>query len=105
MLKITKCTGEGQGSCKRCTDNGKWNRTWMCFLNNIEGYEGCYCNDCTKEIAREALQEHIMSLIPETIDTDAGTHIYLLYQERLKIAKAVTDGLVGLSKEANNGKA
>ena len=43
---------------------------------------------------REALQEHIMSLIPETIDTDAGTHIYLLYQERLKIAKAVTDGLV-----------
>lgn len=44
---------------------------------------------------REALQEHIMSLIPETIDTDVGTHIYLLYQERLKIAKAVTDGLTG----------
>ena len=43
---------------------------------------------------REALQEHIMSLIPETIDTDVGTHIYLLYQERLKIAKAVTDGLI-----------
>lgn len=43
---------------------------------------------------REALQEHIMSLIPETIDTDAGTHIYLLYQEHLKIAKVVTDGLV-----------
>lgn len=50
MLKITKCTGEGQGSCKRCTDNGKWNRMWMCFLNKIEGYEGCYCNDCTEEI-------------------------------------------------------
>lgn len=40
------------------------------------------------------LQDHIMSLIPETIDTDTGTHIYLLYQERLKIAKAVTDGLI-----------
>ena len=43
---------------------------------------------------KQALQEYIMSLIPETIDTDVGTHIYLLYQERLKIAKAVTDGLV-----------
>lgn len=54
---------------------------------------------------KQALQEHIMNLIPETIDTDAGTHIYLSYQERLKIAKAVTDGLVRPSKEANNGKA
>lgn len=52
-MKITKCTGEGQGSCKMCTDNGKWNRTWMCFLNKIEGLEGCYCNDCTKEIVGE----------------------------------------------------
>ena len=49
-LKITRCTGEGQGSCKRCLDNGKWNRTWMCFLYKIEGYEGCYCSDCVKEI-------------------------------------------------------
>lgn len=22
-----------------CSDNGKWNRTWMCFLYEIEGYE------------------------------------------------------------------
>ena len=43
---------------------------------------------------KQALQEYIMSLIPETIDTDVGTHVYLLYQERLKIAKAVTDGLI-----------
>ena len=49
-MKITKCTGEGQGSCKSCSDNGKWNRTWMCFLYKIEGYEGCYCRDCVKEI-------------------------------------------------------
>ena len=47
---VTKCKGEGHGSCKRCFDNGKWNRMWMCFLYKIEGYEGCYCNDCVKEI-------------------------------------------------------
>jgi hypothetical protein len=52
-MKITKCTGEGQGSCKRCSDKGKWNRTWMCFLYKIEGYEGCYCSGCVKE-----LQDH-----------------------------------------------
>lgn len=46
---------------------------------------------------KQALQEYIMSLIPDTIDTDVGTHIYLLPQERLKIAKAVTDGLIGES--------
>ena len=52
-MKITKCKGEGQGSCKRCSDNGKWNRHWMCFLYHIEGYEGCYCRDCVKEIQAE----------------------------------------------------
>lgn len=49
-MKITQCTGEGMGSCKRCSDNGKWNMNWMCFLYKIEGYEGCYCSDCVKEI-------------------------------------------------------
>ena len=39
-MKITKCTGEGQGSCKRCLDNGKWNRMWMCFLYKIEDHKG-----------------------------------------------------------------
>lgn len=43
---------------------------------------------------RANLQEHIMSLIPDTIDTDAGTHIYLLYQERLKIAEAIAAGFI-----------
>ena len=47
-MKVTQCTGEGQGSCKRCSDKGKWNRNWMCFLYKIEGYEGCYCSDCVK---------------------------------------------------------
>ena len=52
-MKVTKCTGEGQGSCKRCLEKGKWNRSWMCFLYKIEGYEGCYCSDCVKEIEME----------------------------------------------------
>lgn len=51
-LKVTKCKGDGQGSCKMCTDNGKWNRNWMCFLYKIEGYEGCYCSDCVKKIVQ-----------------------------------------------------
>lgn len=49
-IKITRCTGEGQGICKRCFDNGKWNRMWMGFLCKIEGYEGCYCGNCVKEL-------------------------------------------------------
>lgn len=49
-LKITQCRGEGQVSCKMCDDNGKWNRNWMCFLYEIEGYEGCYCSECVKKI-------------------------------------------------------
>lgn len=52
-MNITKCKGVGHGSCKRCTDNGKWNRVWMSFLYKIEGLEGCYCSDCTKEIQNE----------------------------------------------------
>ena len=43
---------------------------------------------------RANLQDHIMSLIPDTIDTDAGTHIYLMYQERLKITEAIAAGFI-----------
>lgn len=25
----------------------------MCFLYKIEGFEGCYCRECAKEIMRE----------------------------------------------------
>lgn len=51
-VKITRCTGEGQGSCKRCSDNGKWNRNWMSMLYKIEGLDGCYCSDCIKELTK-----------------------------------------------------
>ncbi len=49
-FKVTRCSGEGQGSCTRCTYLGKYNRTWMCFLSNIEGLSGCYCSDCVSDI-------------------------------------------------------
>lgn len=52
-MKVIQCTGEGQGSCKRCSDNGKWNRVWSCFLYKIEGMDGCYCHECVKEIEKE----------------------------------------------------
>ena len=48
--KIMPCTGEGQGSCKRCNDYGLWNRHWMSLLYRIEGYEGCYCSECVKKM-------------------------------------------------------
>ena len=56
-IKVTQCKGEGEGSCKRCADNGKWNRSWMCFLYKIDGYDGCYCSNCVKEIAKETAKE------------------------------------------------
>lgn len=34
-MKVTQCTGEGMGSCKRCSDNGKWNMNWMCFYTRL----------------------------------------------------------------------
>ncbi len=52
-MTIIQCKGEGQGSCKRCSDKGKWNRNWMCFLYKVEGREGYYCADCVKEMQEE----------------------------------------------------
>lgn len=54
ILKITKCVGEGQGSCKRCAEIRGFNRLWMCFLYKIDGYEGVYCYDCALAISEEA---------------------------------------------------
>lgn len=53
QLKVTQCSGEGHGSCKRCNDKGKWNMSWMCFLYRVEGLEGCYCTECIKEMEGE----------------------------------------------------
>lgn len=51
--KVTRCQGEGQGSCKRCSERGIWNRSWMSLLSDIEGYDGHYCSDCVKEILEQ----------------------------------------------------
>lgn len=52
-MKVMRAKGEGQGSCRRCTERDTWNRTWMCFLWKIEGYDGVYCHTCTNEIIKE----------------------------------------------------
>lgn len=50
---VKQCSGDGQGSCKRCQEKGIWNKLWMCFLYKIDGLDGCYCEDCVKEILSE----------------------------------------------------
>lgn len=57
--KVTRCSGEGQGSCTRCIKQGIWNRTWMCFLNKIEGLEGTYCDKCTRIILNNSDNEEV----------------------------------------------
>lgn len=52
-MKVTQCIGNGQGECKRCSDNGKWNRVWTSMLYKIEGLEGCYCGKCVNDIKQE----------------------------------------------------
>ena len=47
---ITKCQGEGQGSCTGCSKKGIWNRHWMSMLYEVQGIKGCYCSKCIKEI-------------------------------------------------------
>lgn len=49
-MAITKCEGEGQGSCKRCDQLGIWNRRWMTMLYKVDGVDGCYCYDCARKI-------------------------------------------------------
>ena len=57
ILKITKCVGEGQGSCKRCAEIRGWNRLWMCFLYKIDGYDGLYCYKCVLAISAEVREK------------------------------------------------
>ena len=47
---VKQCSGDGQGSCKRCQEKGIWNKLWMCFLYKIDGLDGCYCENCVKEL-------------------------------------------------------
>lgn len=90
-LKITRCKGEGQGSCKMCMDNGKWNTNWMCFLYEIEGYEGCYCSECAKRI-----------------ETGEGYKQGITAREALEIGKEISkgiqDGVASVYGDTNNGK-
>lgn len=52
-MNVRRCDGEGQGSCTRCEERGKWNRSWMHFLYEVEGQPGIYCLKCVGEIMAE----------------------------------------------------
>lgn len=91
-MKITQCKGEGQGSCKRCVDNGKWNRSWMCFLYKIEGYDGCYCKDCVKEIQIDKDDMTKMFMNVDKLEEIPAVDIFDLLTEKEK-AKAKRRGL------------
>ena len=90
-LKITRCKGEGQGSCKMCMDNGKWNTNWMRFLYEIEGYEGCYCSECAKKIETS---ERYKQGITAREALEIGK----------EISKGIQDGVASVYGDTNNGK-
>lgn len=57
--KFTKCSGDGLGSCSRCTSKGIWNKTWMCFLYTIDNVPGVYCRECCDEILAELSNKEV----------------------------------------------
>lgn len=99
-LKVTQCQGEGQGSCKRCNDNGKWNRAWMDFLYKVEGYEGCYCRDCVKELQKEQEENKADKYL--SIITNFGCHYTCPYcvvkNNHLDMPKTTLEGLNNLNE-------
>lgn len=52
-LRITRCVGEGQCSCRRCEEIHGWNRIWTSMAYKIEGYEGVYCSKCVEAIKEQ----------------------------------------------------
>lgn len=51
---VYNCQGYGQCSCRRCTDNGKWSRSWTPDFYKLtpDDDEPCYCRDCIKEVLK-----------------------------------------------------
>lgn len=54
-IAYKKC--KGRGSCDMCHIEGKFNRSWACFLYKISGMYGAYCSDCVKKIVRRLLDD------------------------------------------------
>lgn len=50
---MIKATGEGQAECPKCRELGKWSRTWVCFLYEVEGHKGYYCKEHAEELEKE----------------------------------------------------
>ena len=64
-MKITRCSGNGLGSCTGCDNKGHWNRVWNTLLFEVEGYPGRYCSNCLREIldtnvSRETLDRKLL---------------------------------------------
>lgn len=63
-LEITRCKGEGMGTCKGC---GTW--TWMALLFDVTGCPGPYCSGCVHNlITRQATEQKkpvVVSLLPK----------------------------------------
>ena len=66
-MKICKAEGHGQSACRRCTELGKYSWTWTSFLYKIEGINGYFCYECTKEIEKEGIQLTIDDLVEQEI--------------------------------------
>lgn len=60
-MLIAQCKGNGQGSCKRCYENGRPYVNWCGWLYKIDGMIGSYCTDCVRDIAEE-LHEDIVEV-------------------------------------------
>lgn len=50
---VEKCSGEGQGSCKMCEQEGIWNRHWMWDLYKVKEYKGTLCLTHAYELIRK----------------------------------------------------
>ena len=64
-MKITQCKGDGLGTCKRCEDYGMDSINWMCFLYEIEGMEGKYCEYCVVLGGHDAVPSLVQQLVKE----------------------------------------
>lgn len=86
-MKITRDVKD----CEKC----------IYFGRHATQYPCSHCRNCYTDKfqpndndEKSTLQDNILCLIPETIDTDAGTHLYLTQKERHKIAETIADGLI-----------
>ena len=54
-MKIIRAEGNGQSSCYKCKQEGRWSLNWTRFLYRIEkdNYNHLYCWKCANKINEE----------------------------------------------------